>query len=299
VNYIKQVRSLIAGTALSGVPVGHVDTWTAWVNGTNNAVIDACDFVGMDAYPYFQGTMSNGIEAGSNLFDEALAATQSAVGNKNVWITETGWPVTGKTVNLGVPSIANAKTFWDQVGCPRFGKVNMFWYTLEDTDNNATPDPSFGITSGTSTTPLFDLSCSGVSSSKSSSAASTATSAASRSSATGGSGAATTLTGSSIASAASSLSTAATAGNVVSSGGALSPSKGPGSGYGSGSNTTATATGASGSSNATGLATSLKPTGTSSGGSSTSTNVSTGAGSVLSGSVVGALGAVFAVLATL
>jgi len=30
-NYIKQVRDAIAGTPLSGAPVGHVDTWTVSV----------------------------------------------------------------------------------------------------------------------------------------------------------------------------------------------------------------------------------------------------------------------------
>jgi glucan endo-1,3-beta-D-glucosidase len=48
VNYINQVRSAIAGTGLSSVPVGHVDTWTAWVNGSNSAVVGASDFLGMD-----------------------------------------------------------------------------------------------------------------------------------------------------------------------------------------------------------------------------------------------------------
>lgn len=59
VNYINQVRDAIAGTSLSGVPVGHVDTWTAWVNSSNDAVIDASDFVGVDAYPYFQAGPPN------------------------------------------------------------------------------------------------------------------------------------------------------------------------------------------------------------------------------------------------
>lgn len=54
VGYIKQVRDAIAGTPLSGVPVGHVDTWTAWVNASNDAVISASDWLGVDAYPYFQ-----------------------------------------------------------------------------------------------------------------------------------------------------------------------------------------------------------------------------------------------------
>ena len=49
VEYIDQVRKAIAGTSASGAAVGHVDTWTAWVNGSNNAVIAACDWLGMDA----------------------------------------------------------------------------------------------------------------------------------------------------------------------------------------------------------------------------------------------------------
>lgn len=49
VKYIKQVREAIAGTSLSGASLGHVDTWTAWVNGSNSAVAEALDWVGMDA----------------------------------------------------------------------------------------------------------------------------------------------------------------------------------------------------------------------------------------------------------
>jgi len=52
-KYISQVRAALTAAGLSK-PIGHVDTWTAWVNGSNNAVIRACDWVGMDAYPYFQ-----------------------------------------------------------------------------------------------------------------------------------------------------------------------------------------------------------------------------------------------------
>ena len=99
VEYISQVRSLISDTAASGKLVGHVDTWTAWVNSSNNAVIDACDFIGMDAYPYFQNTMSNAVNNGDALFFEAYNATVAVSGGKPVWITETGWPVSGPTVS--------------------------------------------------------------------------------------------------------------------------------------------------------------------------------------------------------
>ena len=98
VEYLGQVRSLVAGTSARGKPIGHVDTWTAWVNSSNTAVISASDFIGMDAYPYFQNTMSNAISNGNGLFFEAYDATVAVSDGKPVWITETGWPISGPNV---------------------------------------------------------------------------------------------------------------------------------------------------------------------------------------------------------
>ncbi|KAM3086960.1 hypothetical protein ACMFMG_001073 [Clarireedia jacksonii] len=304
VSYISQVKAAIAGTPLSGASIGHVDTWTAWVNGSNAAVAQAVDWVGMDAYPYFQSTEANGVSEGKSLFNAALAATQSAAGGKDVWITETGWPVTGATEGQGVPSTDNAKTYWDDVGCPNFGKVNLYWYTLQDQNAGGSVAPSFGIVgSKLSTTPLFDLSCSN--SNNSTSATSTASGA--------------------LASSASSLASQATGGAVASSGSGLSPSgmgngispsgsvasgyaapSGTGSaGYGNGSNGTYTATTirtAPAGSTATGSSGSGSASGTSgSSGSSTTSkpSQSTNSASSLTGSVALALGAVFAVAAAL
>jgi glucan endo-1,3-beta-D-glucosidase len=43
-GYINQVRAALGGKI--GKPIGHVDTWTAWVNGSNSAVTAASDFLG-------------------------------------------------------------------------------------------------------------------------------------------------------------------------------------------------------------------------------------------------------------
>ena len=168
VSYITQVKTALKGTALADVLIGHVDTWNSWTNSTNNPVISAIDWLGVDEYPYFQSTEANSIDDAYTLFWDAYNATAAAGGGKPVWITETGWPVSGKTENLGVPSIANAKTFWDEVGCASaFGKVNTWWYVLQDAAPT-TPVPSFGLlASSTSdatmgTSPLYDLSCANV-----------------------------------------------------------------------------------------------------------------------------------------
>jgi glucan endo-1,3-beta-D-glucosidase len=44
VKYINQVRSALGKSI--GKPIGHVDTWSAWVNETNSAVVTASDFLG-------------------------------------------------------------------------------------------------------------------------------------------------------------------------------------------------------------------------------------------------------------
>jgi len=180
---IKQVRSAISGTALSAVPVGHVDTWTAWVNSSIADVVDNVDFIGFDAYPYFQNTMSNSIDVASDLFYSALQQTEAAANGKPIWVTETGWPVTGPTENQAIASTQNAETYWQEIACNLLGKTNTWWYTLND--NGASP--SFGVeTSGT--TPLYNLSCAAnttTSSSSSSSASATATSTSASGSASG------------------------------------------------------------------------------------------------------------------
>ena len=61
VNYIKRVRDAISGTGLTGKPVGHVDTWTAYDNSSNAEVIANLDFLGVDAYPFWEVEHDNSI----------------------------------------------------------------------------------------------------------------------------------------------------------------------------------------------------------------------------------------------
>lgn len=227
VSYIQQVKTALTGTALSDVSIGHVDTWNAWTNTSNNAVIGACDWLGVDEYSYFQNTESNGIGDAYTLFWTAYDAVEAVSGGKPVWITETGWPVSAnKSENLAVASVANAKTYWDEVGClSAFGKVNTWWYVLQD-NAPAVQDPSFGVVGSStsdatlSTTPLYDLSCENLSL-PASLLSSTSTAASSTSTGTGSAGSATTPTGSSQSSATKSGSSASASGSPKSSAGTM------------------------------------------------------------------------------
>lgn len=180
VDYIKQVRSALSGSSWSKVSVGHVDTWTAWVNGTNSPVIENSDFLGVDAYPYYQKQEDNPISNGASLFNEAMDNTRGVAGGKPVWITETGWPLTGPSpYGQAEVGVSNAETYWQDVGCPNFGTTPTFWYTLYDgvSESQNGTTPSFSIVKDSSSyEPAFPLSCSNVKNSTSTSSSSTAAS---------------------------------------------------------------------------------------------------------------------------
>ncbi|AEO55462.1 glycoside hydrolase family 17 protein [Thermothelomyces thermophilus ATCC 42464] len=116
-SYVARVRAAVRGTPLEGTP---------WADPANRAVLEPVDFVGMDAYSYWESTVPNevGGSRAKALFDAAMdhtvAATAAVDVRKMVWITETGFPVRGHTSNEAVPSPENAKAFWDAVGCPLF-----------------------------------------------------------------------------------------------------------------------------------------------------------------------------------
>ena len=75
-----------------------------------------------------------------------MTATRNQVNavapGKWVWITETGWPVSGASNTAGaVASVANAQSYWRSVGCALFTSTHTFWYAYEDYEAS----PSFGI----------------------------------------------------------------------------------------------------------------------------------------------------------
>ncbi|KAF1955825.1 glycoside hydrolase [Byssothecium circinans] len=160
-KFIKDTREKLKDTALKSTPIGHVDTWTAWANGTNKDFINEVDFVGADLYPYYENgqniKMTNEIDNAFPIFETALNATIKAAGNKPVWITETGWPVTGPKWNQAEPSSENAQKYWQEVGCQYFGKLNTFWYIQRD--SNPDNKMKFGLSPKLDGTPLFNLTC--------------------------------------------------------------------------------------------------------------------------------------------
>jgi len=151
---INDVRGMMCGLGHCK-DVGHVDTWTAWVDSANEDVIRACDFVGTDGYPYFQGSV---IQDGANTFWKSVQDTRDVVQRvkpgTSVWITETGWPVSGANFGASVASVSNAQAYWTNVACDAFKQAHTFWYAYQD----YTSSPSFGVV-GANRKPIYNLAC--------------------------------------------------------------------------------------------------------------------------------------------
>ncbi|KAI9712899.1 MAG: hypothetical protein M1812_006768 [Candelaria pacifica] len=152
---INDVRNMIHNMGHSDIQVGHIDTWTAWVNDGNNDVIRACDWVGTNGFPYFQNT---GINDAYNTYFDSVAATRDTVNRVKpgiwVWMTETGWPVSGNQMGAAVASQSNLQQYWSSVACAAFQQGHTFWYSLQDYNSS----PSFGILDG-NLNPIINTHC--------------------------------------------------------------------------------------------------------------------------------------------
>lgn len=162
IECITKVRSAISGTALSDVPIGHVDTYDSFFNSSNTAVIDALDWVGFDGYPYWEKANANSISDAKTRFYEGYNKTVALAGDKPVWVTETGWPVSGDTEGEAVASADNARIYWQDVACTLIADgVNVWWYDLQESQNGeaATDFGIYGAGDLGSLTPRYELSC--------------------------------------------------------------------------------------------------------------------------------------------
>ncbi|KAG9194921.1 glucan endo-1,3-beta-D-glucosidase [Alternaria panax] len=157
VRFIRDARARLNGTALADKPYTHVDSWSAWVNSSNAAVIDEVDFVSVNIFPFYEDPIDNRIENAGGILNSALTATEQAAGGKDVWITETGWAYSGPALGAAESTVDNAGTYWQDVGCLLFGRRNVFWYTLRDA--NPENEVKFAVTDKLSTTPRFNLTC--------------------------------------------------------------------------------------------------------------------------------------------
>jgi exo-beta-1,3-glucanase (GH17 family) len=102
IDYIKQVKN-----ATSGIPVATADAYLELL--AYPAVVAAGDIVLPNIHPYWEGT---NVSDAVSFLNRQYQELQVVAGNKQIIISETGWPSAGNQVGDAVPSPQNAAYFF-------------------------------------------------------------------------------------------------------------------------------------------------------------------------------------------
>lgn len=123
VTYIQRVKA-----ELLAIPVTTADIDAEMVN--NPGVINAVDVVMVNLYPYWQGRR---IDQAMASLREDYQQVKTAVGDKPVIISETGWPSCGNSIGAAIPSPENAALhFLNAVSWARANNVPYFYFSAYD-----------------------------------------------------------------------------------------------------------------------------------------------------------------------
>lgn len=107
IDYISKVKNELSEY---DVKVSYVDTYYHLFK--NKEIIDACDVVLVNCYPFWEGL---NIDDALLHLRQMYAIIKSISGNKEVVIAETGWPSQGKNVNEAKPSLDNAMRYFSEI----------------------------------------------------------------------------------------------------------------------------------------------------------------------------------------
>lgn len=172
-NLVSETKELLAdikdknGESYSDIPIGTVDSWNKYADGTANPVVAVSDVLYANAFSYWQGqTMAN---SSFSFFDDimqALQVVQTAKGSTDIdfWVGETGWPTQGSDYGSSVPSVDNAAEFWQEGVCAMRGwGVNTFVFEAFDeawkpSTSGSSVEPYWGVFDSDRTL-KYSLSC--------------------------------------------------------------------------------------------------------------------------------------------
>jgi exo-beta-1,3-glucanase (GH17 family) len=107
IGYINYVRE---GIDDKSIPVGTSDTPAAFLD--NPGLVEASDVILCTIYPFFDNLP---IEAAAQNMIETRNRVVNAAKDKQVIISETGWPTEGSPEGLAVPGVENAGKYFEDV----------------------------------------------------------------------------------------------------------------------------------------------------------------------------------------
>ena len=105
-SYVEKGRSALSSAGYNG-PVVSVDTFIAVIN--NPGLCEHSDFMAVNAHAYFDYNTA-AEDSGKWVMEQIERVWGACQGNKNVMITESGWPSQGQTLGKAVASKENQKS---------------------------------------------------------------------------------------------------------------------------------------------------------------------------------------------
>jgi len=101
-SYIARVKKEIPE-----IPVGYVDAYYEFVQ--RPAITEICDVILCNCYPFWEGTeFQHSLQHMQHMYSQVV----EVAGDKEVYISETGWPSDGESLGGAIPSPENAMKYF-------------------------------------------------------------------------------------------------------------------------------------------------------------------------------------------
>lgn len=123
ISYIRRFK-----TAVPHVPVGYVDAYYTFVNEPE--LVDVCDVIFANCYPFWERC---DIEYAVSYMKEMYAFVKTVSKDKEIVISETGWPTKGEAYGDAKPSFEHAaRYFIDTYRWANEKQIHVFYFSAFD-----------------------------------------------------------------------------------------------------------------------------------------------------------------------
>jgi len=114
--------------AVPNVPVGYVDAYYTFVNEPE--LVDACDVIFANCYPFWERC---NIRYAVSYMKEMYAFVKKVSKDKEIVISETGWPTKGDSYGEALPShINSARYFVETYEWAKANRINIIYFSSFD-----------------------------------------------------------------------------------------------------------------------------------------------------------------------
>lgn len=110
------------------IPVSAADVYG--ILTSNPEVLEAVDFIFYNAYPFWEGT---NIDCAPYAFNEMYQTIKEIAGDKEIMVSETGWPTEGNTVGGSTPSLTNLQFYLTNLlAWKESTGISLTWFSAFD-----------------------------------------------------------------------------------------------------------------------------------------------------------------------